>query len=154
MKKITLIPSILILSSCTSNQYIPDFSNAISNISVVLAPEVYKNDINQGSVLRIKNFQKIKIGMTQNEVINLIGTPSIDDIFHRNQWEYIHHSTLKNDEILSLRITLFFDNGKLVNITKYDDAKLKLIEEKNINLDSLDISDKKLQNSSDWYKFW
>jgi len=154
MKKITLIPSILILSSCTSNQYIPDFSSAISNISVVLAPEVYKNDINQGSVLRIKNFQKIKIGMTQNEVINLIGTPSIDDIFHRNQWEYIHHSTLKNDEILSLRITLFFDNGKLVNITKYDDAKLKLIEEKNINLDSLDISDKKLQNSSDWYKFW
>jgi len=154
MKKITLIPSILILSSCTSNQYIPDFSNAISNISVVLAPEVYKNDINQGSVLRIKNFQKIKIGMTQNEVINLIGTPSIDDIFHRNQWEYIHHSTLKNDEILSFRITLFFDNGKLVNITKYDDAKLKLIEEKNINLDSLDISDKKLQNSSDWYKFW
>jgi len=154
MKKITLIPSILILSSCTSNQYIPDFSNAISNISVVLAPEVYKNDINQGSVLRIKNFQKIKIGMTQNEVINLIGTPSIDDIFHRNQWEYIHHSTLKNDEILSFRITLFFVNGKLVNITKYDDAKLKLIEEKNINLDSLDISDKKLQNSSDWYKFW
>ena len=157
MKKFTLILSILILSSCTSSPYIPnlpDFSGAISNISEVLSPEVYKKDINQGAVLRTKNFKKIKPGMTQNEVINLIGTPSIDDIFHKNQWEYIHHSTLKNDEVLSIRITLFFDNGKLTNISKVDDAKLTSIEEQNINLDSLDISDNEIKNSSEWYKFW
>jgi len=157
MKKITLLPSILILSSCTSSEYIPDlpdFSGAISNISEVLAPEIYRKDINQGAVIRTKNFKKIKLGMTQQEVINLIGTPSIDDIFHSKQWEYIHYSTLKNDEILSFRITLLFDDGKLVDITKISDSILTSIEEKNINLESLNVSDDELNVLSDWYKFW
>ena len=157
MKKITLILPILILSACSSSPYIPnlpDFSDTISSISEVLAPEIYKKDINQGSVLRVEKYNEIKLGMTQDEVIMLIGTPSIDDVFHKNQWEYIHHSILKNNEVLSIRITLLFDEGKLIDISKTDDAKLTLIEKRNINFDDSDISDSETKDNSDWFKFW
>ena len=157
MKKITLILPILILSACSSSPYIPnlpDFSDTISSISEVLAPEIYKKDINQGSVLRVEKYNEIKLGMTQDEVIMLIGTPSIDDVFHKNQWEYIHHSILKNNEVLSIRITLLFDEGKLIDISKTDDAKLTLIEKRNINFDDSDFSDSETKNNSDWFKFW
>ena len=157
MKKITLILPILILSACSSSPYIPnlpDFSDTISSISEVLAPEIYKKDINQGSVLRVEKYNEIKLGMTQDEVIMLIGTPSIDDVFHKNQWEYIHHSILKNNEVLSFRITLLFDEGKLIDISKTDDAKLTLIEKRNINFDDSDFSDSETKNNSDWFKFW
>ena len=157
MKKITLILPILILSACSSSPYIPnlpDFSDTISSISEVLAPEIYKKDINQGSVLRVEKYNEIKLGMTQDEVIMLIGTPSIDDVFHKNQWEYIHHSILKNNEVLSIRITLLFDEGKLIDISKTDDANLTLIEKRNINFDDSDISDSETKDNSDWFKFW
>jgi outer membrane protein assembly factor BamE len=157
MKKITLILPILILSACSSSPYIPnlpDFSDTISSISEVLAPEIYKKDINQGSVLRVEKYNEIKLGMTQDEVIMLIGTPSIDDVFHKNQWEYIHHSILKNNEVLSFRITLLFDEGKLIDISKTDDANLTLIEKRNINFDDSDISDSETKDNSDWFKFW
>jgi len=157
MKKITLILPILILSACSSSPYIPnlpDLSGTISSISEVLAPEIYKKDINQGSVLRVEKYNEIKLGMTQDEVIMLIGTPSIDDVFHKNQWEYIHHSILKNNEVLSIRITLLFDEGKLIDISKTDDAKLTLIEKRNINFDDSDISDSETKDNSDWFKFW
>jgi len=157
MKKITLILPILILSACSSSPYIPnlpDLSGTISSISEVLAPEIYKKDINQGSVLRVEKYNEIKLGMTQDEVIMLIGTPSIDDVFHKNQWEYIHHSILKNNEVLSIRITLLFDEGKLIDISKTDDANLTLIEKRNINFDDSDISDSETKDNSDWFKFW
>jgi len=157
MKKFTLILPILILSSCTSSPYIPnlpDLSDTISNISEVLAPEIYKKDINQGSVLRVKKYDEIKLGMTQDEVVKLIGTPSVNDVFHKKQWEYIHHSILKNNEVLSFRITLLFDEGKLIDISKTNDANLTLIEKRNINFDDSWISDSETNENSDWYKFW
>ena len=157
MKKSLLIVSILFLASCKSDQYIPDlpnFSGAISNLSEVLSPEIYKKDINQGSVLRMNKFKEIKLGMNQEEVANLIGTPSINDVFHKDQWDYIHHSILKDDKVLSSRVTLIFDKGKLVDILKTNDSELLLIEEKNINLDSFNNPDNEIKNPSDWFKFW
>lgn len=157
MKKILLIISFLIISSCSNNEIIriPDLSESISSFAQTISPKVYKTDINQGSVLRTKNFDQVKQGMTKEQVLNLIGSPSVIDIFHKNQWEYIHNSTLANGEILFFRISLKFAEDKITEISIINPENIKIVEEKNL-LDS-PIPNSEITNVIDdnpWYKFW
>jgi len=157
MKKILLIISFLIISSCSNNEIIriPDLSESISSFAQTISPKVYKTDINQGSVLRTKNFEQVKQGMTKEQVLNLIGSPSVIDIFHKNQWEYIHNSTLANGEILFFRISLKFVEDKITEISIINPENIKIVEEKNL-LDS-PIPNSEITNVIDdnpWYKFW
>ena len=122
MNKLTLITlsvSLLFLSACT--------------------PTPYKNDINQGSSLDRFQVNQLKIGMSQVQVQNLIGSPSIIDPFHNNQWNYINHSTLHQKEDLRYRLVLTFDNKQLTQINTSDITSLpaltdkeKVLEEKRI----------------------
>ena len=157
MKKILLIISFLIISSCSNNEIIriPDLSDSISSFAQTISPKVYKTDINQGSVLRTKNFDQVKQGMTKEQVLNLIGSPSVIDIFHKNQWEYIHNSTLANGEILFFRISLKFAEDKITEISIINPENIKIVEEKNLldspipNSETTDVND-----DNPWYKFW
>ena len=79
---------------------------------------VHKIDIQQGSVLEPKNVAQLKTGMTQKQVRFLLGTPTLQDPFHLNRWDYIF-SLEKRGEIESLqRITLIFEKDTLVSIEK------------------------------------
>jgi outer membrane protein assembly factor BamE len=78
--------------------------------------ELYKPTINQGSDLEIEAVNKIKIGMTKDAVINLIGTPSITDPFHQDQWDYIHHSSIDGEKLSHYRLTLVFSGNYLTEI--------------------------------------
>ncbi len=78
--------------------------------------ELYKPTITQGSDLEIEAVKKIKIGMTKDAVINLIGTPSINDPFHQDQWDYIHHSSIDGEMLVHYRLTLIFSENYLAEI--------------------------------------
>jgi len=78
--------------------------------------DLYKPTITQGSDLEIESVNKIKIGMTKDAVINLIGTPSINDPFHQDQWDYIHHSSIDGEKIVHYRLTLIFSGDYLAEI--------------------------------------
>ena len=86
--------------------------------------EVYKPSIMQGSVLEIKDVEKLQLGMSKSAVINLIGSPSIIDPFHQYQWDYIHHSTLNSEQIIQYRLRLVFDGDVLAEIDKSELAGL------------------------------
>jgi len=158
MKKILSLVSFLSLSSCTlipDSIKLPDFSESISQFSETIAPYIYKTDLKQGSVIRVDKFDLLKTGMTQEEVLKTIGSPSINDKFHKNQWEYIHHSFLKNDEILSLRITLYFEKEILSRIDLKNAEDLSRIEKNNINFENISPEDNQDEPpKDDWYKFW
>jgi outer membrane protein assembly factor BamE len=78
--------------------------------------ELYKPTITEGSYLEIEAVNKIKIGMTKDAVINLIGTPSINDPFHQDQWDYIHHSSIDGEKLAHYRLTLIFSGNYLTEI--------------------------------------
>ena len=78
--------------------------------------ELYKPTITQGSDLEIDAVKKITIGMTKDDVINLIGTPSINDPFHQDQWDYIHHSSIDGEMLVHYRLTLIFSENYLAEI--------------------------------------
>ena len=79
---------------------------------------VYKPSIMQGSVLDIEAVEKLQLGMSKSAVMNLIGSPSINDPFHQYQWDYIHHSTLNAEQVIHYRLRLVFDEDVLAEIDK------------------------------------
>ena len=80
--------------------------------------DLYKPSIMQGSVLEIDAVEKLELGMSKNAVINLIGSPSINDPFHQYQWDYIHHSTVNGEHVIHYRLRLVFDGDVLAEIDK------------------------------------
>ena len=157
MKKILLIISFLVISSCSNNEIIkiPDLSESISSFAQTISPKIYKTDINQGSVLRTKNFEQVKIGMTKEQVLKLIGSPSVTDIFHKNQWDYIHNSILKDGQTLFFRVSIIFTDNKITKININNPENIKTVEDKNLADSPIENSETSFEiDENPWYKFW
>ncbi len=121
MKQLTFIALIFVLlTGCSdSATRIPELPKIkMPSWLVFSMPEIelYKPTITEGSDLDIESVKKIKIGMTKDAVINLIGTPSINDPFHQDQWDYIHHSSIDGERIAHYRLTLIFSGNFLAEI--------------------------------------
>lgn len=50
---------------------------------------VYHAPIYQGNLLESKNVEQLKTGMSKQDVLALLGTPSIADPFHSQRWDYV-----------------------------------------------------------------
>jgi Small protein A (tmRNA-binding) len=81
-----------------------------------IIPTPYKSDLYQGSVLERFKINQLKVGMSKTQVKDLIGSPSVIDPFHNNQWDYINYSTPGIGSIVHYRLTLAFDNATLTKI--------------------------------------
>jgi len=121
MNKLTLIVfSLPFLSACSpSMPELPDLPN-FPNMSDII-PEIsmltpYEADVHQGSILERFRINQLKIGMSKAQVQDLIGSPSVVDPFHNNQWNYINHSTLHKKDNLHYHLVLSFEGGMLSNI--------------------------------------
>ena len=80
--------------------------------------DIYKPTIMQGSILDIQEVNQLRLGMSKESVINLIGSPSIIDPFHQYQWDYINHSTIDGEIEIRYRLRLIFSGNLLSEIDK------------------------------------
>ena len=140
MNKLTLVLfslSLPFLSACTpSMPTLPDMPNLLPDISL---PTLYKDDVQQGSVLTRFKINQLRVGMSKAQVQDLIGSPSIIDPFHSNQWDYINHTTRHERSDIHYRLALKFTQDKLatidssgiVSLDKMTD-KEKALEEKRL----------------------
>jgi len=121
MKQLTFFTLIIVLLNGCSNSTtkipeLPKFKMPSWLDFSMPKVELYKPTITEGSDLEIEAVKKIKIGMTKDAVINLIGTPSINDPFHQDQWDYIHHSSIDGEKLTHYRLTLIFSGNYLAEI--------------------------------------
>ena len=79
---------------------------------------LYKPTILQGSFLDWKEVNQLQLGMSDDTVVNLIGSPSIIDPFNANQWNYINYSVIKGENIIQYQLVLSFENNILTKIDK------------------------------------
>jgi len=49
---------------------------------------LYKQPIYQGNLLEKTNVDQLQAGMSKQQVLVLLGTPSIEDPFHHDRWDY------------------------------------------------------------------
>ena len=62
-------------------------SVAMSGCSML---SVYKIDLPQGTPITQTDAQKLKVGMNQNQVLYILGSPAIKDTLEPNRWDYIY----------------------------------------------------------------
>ena len=62
-------------------------SIALSGCSML---SVYKIDLPQGTPITQTEAQKLKVGMNQNQVLYILGSPAIKDTLEPNRWDYIY----------------------------------------------------------------
>jgi outer membrane protein assembly factor BamE len=83
-------------------------------------PFVYRIDIQQGNVIDQEMVDKLRIGMNRRQAQFVLGAPMLIDPFHADRWDYFYLYTPGSDgrsEAAQERISLFFEEDRLVNIT-------------------------------------
>lgn len=72
---------------------------------------LYKQPIYQGNLIEKTAADQLQAGMSKQDVITLIGTPTISDPFNQNRWDYT--ATQRTDRQGTTEIknfTVFFEN--------------------------------------------
>lgn len=77
---------------------------------------VYKIDIQQGNIVTQEMLSKLELGMTKQKVRFALGTALLQDMFHQNRWDYFYSVQKHLETPQQRRISLIFDQDKLVAI--------------------------------------
>ncbi len=81
-------------------------------------PRAHKIEIQQGNLLPPETVAKIAEGMSKNEVVSLLGEPVVTNMFDRQRWDYIYSLNRSGDTPEAKRLTLIFENDRIVSIEK------------------------------------
>ena len=79
---------------------------------------MYKPDIQQGNVLQQRDIDRLQPGMSKNQVQFIMGTPILVDLFHLERWDYLYLLHRQGKAPQQERVTLFFDDNRLVRIDR------------------------------------
>lgn len=83
---------------------------------------IYKQNVQQGNALEQEDLDQVELGMTQKQVAYLLGTPAINDPFHKDRWDYISMLSRRGGEPVRRLVTLNFENGALVSTDGIGDS--------------------------------
>lgn len=79
---------------------------------------VYRQPIFQGNLLEKTAVDQLQAGMDKRQVMTLLGTPSIQDPFHHDRWDYVATRRIgRTGKPVVKNMTVWFENGTL---TKWD----------------------------------
>jgi outer membrane protein assembly factor BamE len=82
----------------------------------VLGIAPYRMEIQQGNHVSKDAVDRLKPGMTKEQVRFVLGTPLVTDIFHANRWDYPYYRDRTDSAREEGRLVLFFDEGKLARV--------------------------------------
>lgn len=75
---------------------------------------LYKQPIYQGNLLEKSAVDQLQVGMDKQQVITLLGTPSVSDPFHNQRWDYTASRRIGRAGRVEIKnLTLMFDNDAL-----------------------------------------
>lgn len=75
---------------------------------------LYRQPIFQGNLLEKTAVDQLQAGMDRQQVMVLLGTPSIRDPFHHDRWDYVASQRIgRTGDPVVKTMTLWFENGQL-----------------------------------------
>lgn len=90
---------------------------ALGVLAMVGCIHPYKLEIHQGNVVTKEMVDKLKPGMTKNQVRFVLGTPLITDPFHAERWDYIYlYKKNASAPAETHQLTVIFDGDTLAHI--------------------------------------
>jgi len=79
---------------------------------------IYKQPIYQGNLIDKSDVDQLVVGQSKQQVLALLGTPSVADPFHAQRWDYT--ATERTDRLGRVQMknfTVYFDNDQ---VTKWE----------------------------------
>ena len=85
---------------------------------------IYKIDLPQGTPITQVQAQKLQVGMNENQVLYLLGSPAIRDTLEPRRWDYIYdykagtegsRKGIADVKNASQHLIIYFDANNLVN---------------------------------------
>ena len=70
----------------------------------------------QGNIIERKSIDKLKIGMSREQVQHIMGSPQLRDPFHRERWDYYYLLQQHDKPEIKRHIVLHFDDNYLLRI--------------------------------------
>lgn len=81
---------------------------------------IYHHNLHQGNYLTKTDVDQIHIGMTKQQVSNILGTPIFQD--QNNTWYYIDRCKINHQHLTQKRVILTFNKSDiLTNLDKFTD---------------------------------
>lgn len=79
-------------------------------------PGVYTLEIQQGNIIDQAMIDQLRPGMSKRQVLYVMGSPMLDDVFHKNRWNYLYSARPDGEDKIQKQITLFFENDQIVGV--------------------------------------
>ncbi len=74
---------------------------------------VYKLDINQGNYVTQDQVDRLKVGLTRQQVKSALGTPLVTDAFHANRWDYAYEFRRQGKMLEHRQFTVYFVDDRV-----------------------------------------
>jgi outer membrane protein assembly factor BamE len=119
---------------------------ALAACSTVLnnLPGVYTLEIQQGNVVEQDMINQLKPGMSKKQVLYIMGSPMLMDVFHQKRWDYLYSKQLEGEPREQKRISLYFEGDILTGIQgdfKPDLQAAKVIKETTVEVPKRDLEE-------------
>ena len=79
-------------------------------------PGVYTLEIQQGNIIDQTMIDQLRPGMNKRQVLYIMGSPMLDNVFHKNRWDYLYSDKLDGEDRVQKQMSLFFENDQIVGI--------------------------------------
>ncbi|MCX7103993.1 MAG: outer membrane protein assembly factor BamE [Methylococcales bacterium] len=79
-------------------------------------PGVYTIPVQQGNIIEQSMIDQLRPGMSKRQVLYIMGSPMLDNVFHKNRWDYMFSNHPSGEDRIQQQISLFFDNDQIVGI--------------------------------------
>lgn len=79
-------------------------------------PGVYTLEIQQGNIIDQAMIDQLRPAMNKRQVVYIMGSPMLDDVFHKNRWDYLYSNQPGGEDRVQKQVSLFFENDQIVSI--------------------------------------
>ncbi len=91
----------------------------IAALFAVVSGCVFRAHISQGNLIEQDDIDQIEVGMTRKQIRFLLGTPMIDDPFHKDRWDYIYYLKIgRKDTVAKRWVSVMFADDKVSEFRK------------------------------------
>lgn len=120
-------------------------SLALVSCSTVLnnLPGVYRLEVQQGNIVDQSMVDQLRPSMSKRQVLYIMGSPMVVDVFHQNRWDYIYSDQPSGEDRVQKKISLFFRNDQLSGIQgdfrPGSQPMLKVVNEATVDVPKRDL---------------
>lgn len=83
-----------------------------ATLSGCMFPGVYKLNVQQGNIVTQDMLDKLKLGMTERQVIYVMGNPVLRNPYELQRWDYLYTLEERDKVTKSYRISVFFNEQR------------------------------------------